>query len=142
MKSRDTLIKLHRFRVDEAKSKLAGLEAIRADLERKSVELDVHLSEESRRATENEIGRFAYPSFAKSIRERKDKLNASVLEVERSIAEARIVLHEAFQDLKKLELAEEARQRRESDHLAHVERTDADERSIQRYVRAQAGDRR
>lgn len=142
MKSRDTLIKLHRFRVDEAKSKLAGLEAIRADLERKSVELDVHLSEESRRATENEIGRFAYPSFAKSIRERKDKLNASVLEVERSIAEARIVLHEAFQDLKKLELAEESRQRRESEHLAHVERTDADERSIQRYIRAQAGERR
>ncbi|MCC6921302.1 MAG: flagellar FliJ family protein [Alphaproteobacteria bacterium] len=142
MKSRDTLLKLYKFRVDEAKTRLHGFEQMRADMTRKIVELEGHLSEESRRATENEIGRFAYPSFAKSIRERKDKLNASVLEVERSIAEARIALHEAFQDLKKLELAEESRQRRESEHLAHVERTDADERSIQRYIRAQAGERR
>jgi hypothetical protein len=141
MKSRDTLIKLYKFRVDEAKSRLAGFESMRADMTRKIVELEGHLSEEGRRASENEIGRFAYPTFARSIRERKDKLNASVLEIERSIAEARIVLHEAFQDLKKMELAEEARQRRESAHLAHIERSDADERSLQRYVRVQAGER-
>ena len=129
MKSRDTLIKLHRFRADEARAKLAGLEAIRAELERKSTELDTHLSEETRRATENDIGRYAYPTFARSIRERKAKIAAS-------IAEARIQLHEAFQELKKFELAEEARQKREADQLAHVERTDSDERSIQRYARA------
>jgi len=138
MKSRDTLIKLHRFRVDEAKSKLAGLEAIRADLERKSVELDVHLSEESRRATENEIGRFAYPSFARSIRERKEKLAQSIAEIERSIAEARIDVQDAFRELKKFELAEEARVKREADHLAQVEQSDTDERAIQRFARAKA----
>ena len=138
MKSRDTLIKLHRFRVDEAKTKLAGLASIRADLERKSVELDVHLSEESRRATENEIGRFAYPSFARSIRERKEKLALSIAEIERSIAEARIDVQDAFRELKKFELAEEARVKRESDHLAHIEQTETDERALQRYARAKA----
>lgn len=142
MRSRETLLKLYKFRVDEAKTKLSGFEAMRADMTRKIVELEGHLSEESRRATENEIGRFAYPSFARSIRERKDKLNASVLEVERSIADARLALHEAFQELKKLELVEEARQRREGEHLAHLERTAADESSLQRYARAQAGERR
>lgn len=142
MKSRNTLLKLYKFRVDEAKTRLAGFEAMRADMTRKIVELEGHLSEEGRRATENEIGRFAYPTFARSIRERKDKLNASVLEVERSIADARVALHDAFQDLKKLELAEEARQRREAEHLAHIERTDTDERSLQRYARAQAAGER
>lgn len=140
MKSRDTLIKLHRFRADEAKAKLAGLESIRAELERKNTELDTHLSEETRRATENEIGRYAYPTFARSIRERKAKIAASIAEIERSIAEARIQLHEAFQELKKFELAEEARQKREADQLAHIERTDSDERNIQRYARARAID--
>jgi len=138
MKSRDTLIKLHRFRADEAKSKLAGLEAIRADLERKTAELDSHLSEESRRATENDIGRFAYPSFARSIRERKDNIGQSIAEIERSIAEARIGVQEAFQELKKFELAEEARVKRESEHLERAERSDTDERNIQRFVRAAA----
>lgn len=138
MKSRDTLIKLHRFRADEAKAKLAGLETIRTDLERKSAELDAHLSEESRRATENDIGRYAYPTFARSIRERKAKIASSVAEIERSIAEARIQLHEAFQELKKFELAEEARQKREADHLAHLERTDSDERNMQRFARMRA----
>jgi predicted ArsR family transcriptional regulator len=87
MKSRDTLIKLHRFRADEAKAKLAGLEAIRADLERKASELEAHLSEESRRATENEIGRYAYPTFARSIRERKAKIAASVAVIGAFLAE-------------------------------------------------------
>lgn len=135
MKSRETLIKLHRFRADEAKTKLSGLEAIRADMGRKVAELDNHLSEEGRRATENEIGRFAYPSFARSIRERKEKLAASIAEIERSITEARIDLQEAYQELKKFELAEEARVKRESDHKALSERNATDERNIQRFVR-------
>jgi len=135
MKSRETLIKLHRFRADEAKTKLAGLESIRADLGRKVTELDNHLSEEGRRATENDIGRFAYPSFARSIRERKEKLASSIAEIERSIGEARIDLQEAFRDLKKFELAEEARLKREGDKLAQAETNASDERSIQRYIR-------
>jgi hypothetical protein len=139
MKSRDTLIKLHRFRADEAKSRLAGLESIRADMERKTIELEGHLSEEGRRATENEIGRFAYPSFARSIRERKDKLAASIAEIERSILEARINVQECFQELKKFELAEEARLGRERESFEHAERTDTDERNMQRFVRSQMG---
>ena len=135
MKSRGTLIKLHRFRADEAKTKLAGLEGIRADMGRKVAELDNHLSEEGRRATENEIGRFAYPSFARSIRERKEKLAASIAEIERSIAEARIELQEAYQELKKFELAEEARVKREGEKIAQAETNASDERNIQRFVR-------
>lgn len=138
MKSRETLIKLHRFRADEAKTKLAGLEAIRADMGRKVAELDNHLSEEGRRATENEIGRFAYPSFARSIRERKDKLAASIAEIDRSISEARIDVHEAYQELKKYELAEEARLKRESDHQSLVERNSADERNLERFARTRS----
>ena len=135
MKSRETLIKLHRFRADEAKTKLAGLEGIRADMGRKVAELDNHLSEEGRRATENEIGRFAYPSFARSIRERKEKLAASISEIDRSIAEARIELQEAYQDLKKFELAEEARVKREDEKRSQAETNASDERNIQRFVR-------
>ena len=135
MKSRETLIKLHRFRAYEAKTKLAGLEGIRADMGRKVVELDNHLSEEGRRATENEIGRFAYPSFARSIRERKEKLAASIAEIDRSIAEARIDLQEAYQELKKFELAEEARVKREDEKRSQAETNASDERNIQRFVR-------
>ena len=102
---------------------------------RKVAELDNHLSEEGRRATENEIGRFAYPSFARSIRERKEKLAASISEIERSITEARIELQEAYQELKKFELAEEARVKREGEKIAQAETNAADERSLQRFIR-------
>ena len=76
MKSRDTLIKLHRFRWTR-RSRNSPVWRRSAPMERKSVELDVHLSE-SRRRPENEIGRFAYPrSASASIRERKEKLAAA-----------------------------------------------------------------
>ena len=119
----------------EAKTKLAGLEGIRADRGRKVAELDNHLSEEGRRAPENEIGRFASPSFARSIRERKEKLAASIAEIDRSIAEARIDLQEAYQELKKFELAEEARVKREDEKRSQAETNASDERNIQRFVR-------
>ena len=42
MKSRDTLLKLYKFRVDEAKTRLHGFEQMRADMTRKIVELEGH----------------------------------------------------------------------------------------------------
>jgi flagellar export protein FliJ len=136
MKSRNTLIKLHRFRVDEAKTRLSGLEAMRAEMERKSAELDAHLSEEARRATESDIGRFAYPSFARSIKERKERLAQSISELERSIFEARIAVQDAYRELKKYEIAEEQRIAREAERLAKMEQNDADERAAQQFIRS------
>lgn len=138
MKSRETLIRLSRFKTDEAKRKLAGLVAMRDDLLRKQKDLEQSLSDEQRKATENEFGRFAFPSFAKAVIARRENLARSVGEIERQIEAAREEVNACFRDLKKYELAEEARQRREDAETAHAQQVEADDVAVTRFARAQA----
>ncbi len=138
MKSRETLIRLSRFKTDEAKRKLAGLVTMRDDLLRKQKDLETSLSDEQRKATESEFGRFAFPSFAKAVIARRENLLRSVLEIERQIEAAREDVNACFRDLKKYELAEETRQRREDAEAARVQQVEADDVSVTRFTRAQA----
>jgi flagellar export protein FliJ len=135
MRSRETLIRLHRFKADEAKRKLSAMLAMKADLERKSGELGQCLTDEQRRATENEIGRFAYPTFAKAIVTRRDNIKRSVEEIDRQIEAAREDVNACFRELKKYELIEEQRLRNEQAAEALRVQKDTDEMSLTRFSR-------
>ncbi len=137
MKSRDTLIKLHRFRADEAQRNLAGLEAMRAELEGKIAELDRLLGEEQRRAMESEMGRFAYPTFAKSVAGRKENVRRSIAEIDRQIENARDLVEAAFRELKKYEIADERIRAAQAGEAARLAQAEADETALGRFVRAQ-----
>ena len=67
MKSREALIRLHRFRVDEIRRRLKSLDDMRADLTKKMSDLETMMQEEQRRAAHSDLGRLAYPSFARSV---------------------------------------------------------------------------
>lgn len=134
MSTRDGLIKLHRFRVDEAQRKLASLEGMKADLERKARELDTTVADEQRRAIENEIGRFAYPGFAMAMNARRDNLTKSIGEIERQVSAAQEELNAAFRELKKFETAEDNRKREAAERRARRDQAESDDLTLTRFA--------
>lgn len=141
MKTRETLIRLHQFRVDEARRKLAGLEAMKADLERKARDLETTVASEQRRAIEDEIGRFAYPGFARSVLQRRDNLSKTIGEITRQIEVAHQDLHEAFRELKKYEVADETIKRNQAQERKLREQAESDDITLTRFAGRQIAER-
>jgi hypothetical protein len=134
MKTRQSLIRLQRFRVDEARRKLLSLEGMKAELVRKTGELETTVAAEQRRAIEDEIGRFAYPGFARAILSRKDNISKTLGEVERQILAAQDELNAAYRDLKKFEIAEEGRVREVKTRRSRRQQAESDDLTITRFV--------
>src|SRR3954468_21616864 len=97
MNRTDTLLRLKRFRVDEMKRRIAAIDAMRADLDRKLADLDDNVAREKQRAGDSDIGRLAFPSFLRSIDTRRDNLRATLKEMEREFTVAQLDLASAFQ---------------------------------------------
>jgi len=114
----DTLLRLKRFRVDEMKRRMASIDAMKADLERKLTDLDDNVAREKQRAGDSDIGRLAFPSFLRSIEARRENLRTTLKEIEREYVAAQQDLTDAFQDLKSLEVATEQQAKRLSEMQA------------------------
>jgi flagellar export protein FliJ len=138
MKRRDTLMRIKRFRVDEFKRRLATLEAMRADLERKIADLEDSVARERQRANDSDIGRLAFPSFLRSIDTRRQNLRATMKEIEREREQCQHDLTTAFQDLKSLELATEQQAKRAAEAENVRSQSRLDEMSIVRHLRKHA----
>src|ERR1700759_4476328 len=108
MKRGDTLMRLKRFRVDDLKRRMGTLDNMKADLERKLSDLEESVAREKQRANDSDIGRLAFPSFLRSIDVRRENLKATLKEIERERVVCQDDLAAAYQDLKSLELANEA----------------------------------
>lgn len=119
MKSRETLVRLHRFQVDEKRRQVADIEAMIADFQRMERELEQQIVAEQERSGITDVTHYAYPTFAKAANDRRDNLLRSVEELEGQLAEAREQFAEAYSELKKHELMQEKDQdRRRSELLA------------------------
>jgi len=107
MKSRETLIRLKRFQVDEKRRQVAQIEAMVAEFERMATDLEREITIEQERAGINDPGHFAYPTYAKAAIQRRDNLKRSASELQGQLEEARAQLADAFEELKKVEILEE-----------------------------------
>ena len=107
MKSRETLIRLKKFQVDEKRRRVTQIEGMIADFQRMSVDLEREIQTEQERAGINDPTHFAYPTYAKAAIQRRDNLLASTADLEAKLSAARATLAEAFEELKKIELLEE-----------------------------------
>src|ERR1700742_5353410 len=105
MKRGDTLMRLKRFRVDDLKRRLATLDNMKADLERKLADLEESVAREKQRANDSDMGRLPFPSSLRSIDSRRENLKATLKEIERERVQCQDELTAAFQDLKSLDLA-------------------------------------
>jgi len=100
MKSRDTLLRLKRFQVDEKRRKLSQIETMVAEFERMATELDREIASEEARAGIADRTHFAYPTYARAALQRRDNLIQSADEMRGQLEAARLELEEAFEDLK------------------------------------------
>ena len=138
MKRGDTLIRLRRFRVDEMKRRMATLDGMKADAERKLADLEDSVARERQRAGDSDIGRLAFPSFLRSIETRRENLRATLREIERERVTAQADLNAAFQDLKSLEFATEQQAKRVAEIESRRSQSRLDEMALVRHLRKHA----
>src|SRR5215813_14767932 len=113
MKSRETLIRLKKFQVDEKRRKVAQIETMIAEFERMANDLEREIRVEQDRAGIHDPGHFAYPTYAKAAIGRRENLKRSADELKGQLDDAKNALSEAFEELKKVELLDERDQMRE-----------------------------
>ncbi|MGI9386752.1 MAG: flagellar export protein FliJ [Methyloligellaceae bacterium] len=107
MKSRETLMRLHRFDVDEKRRQVADIELMINEFRRMATDLDRQIEVEQEAAGVSDVNHYAYPTFAKAAIQRRDNLLASVAELEGKLDAARDELAAAVEELKKVELMDE-----------------------------------
>jgi flagellar protein FliJ len=126
MKSRETLIRLKKFQVDEKRRKVAQIEGMIAEFDRMSGDLDREIRAEQDRAGIHDPAHFAYPTYAKAAIQRRENLKRSADELKVQLDDAKAALHDAFEELKKVELLDERDQQRERAEEAAREQAELD----------------
>ena len=135
MKSRDALIRLNRFRVDEIRKRLKSLDDMRADLVKKMTDLETMVQEEQRRAQQSDLGRLAYPTFARSVMARRENIQRTIDEVEKQSSTVTEELQGAYRELKKYEIAADAEAQRDRVEYAPQVQAEIDEIALSRHAR-------
>jgi len=107
MKSRETLIRLKKFQVDDKRRKFAQIETMIAEFERIAIDLEREIKVEQDRAGIHDPGHFAYPTYAKAAMQRRENLRRSADELKVQLEDAKAALAEAVEEMKKMELLEE-----------------------------------
>ena len=106
MKSRETLIRLKRFQLDEKRKRVSQIEGMIAEFGRMAADLEREVAAEEHRAGISDLAHFAYPTYAKAARTRRENLIRSADELKTQLEDAQAELGEAFEALKKVEILE------------------------------------
>jgi flagellar protein FliJ len=133
MKSRETLIRLKKFQVDEKRRKVAQIESMIAEFDRIAAELDREIKLEQDRAGIHDPAHFAYPTYAKAAIGRRENLKRSADELKVQADDAKAALGEAFEELKKVEMLDERDQQREKAEANAREQTELDRIAAMRF---------
>lgn len=106
MKSRGNLVRLKQFQVNEKRRQLSQLDMMIAEFDRMAAELDAQVAIEERKSGITDTNHFAYPTFARAARQRRDNLNNSRLDLLQQRGAAEMALADAETELAKAEQLE------------------------------------
>lgn len=81
MKSRESLVRLKEFQVNEKRRQLQQLQMMMSEFERMMKDLESQIVVEEKKSGISDPNHFAYPTFAKAARQRADNLQVSVKEL-------------------------------------------------------------
>lgn len=132
-----TLIRLHRWRLDQKRRARADLERLMQDLTGQAVRLEGEVQAEQDRSPALECGVFAYGRFAQAVVIRREKLSRSIDEVKTRLDQSDAEIAEAFQSLKRYEIAAAARDMRERKEREAKAQAESDEIGLAMHRRAQ-----
>ncbi len=113
-------------------SGVSQIEGMIADFQRMAVELEREIQSEQERAGINDPAHFAYPTYAKAAIQRRENLTRSADELRIQLEEAKSLLSDAFEELKKVELLDERDQARERAEESSREQADLDSIGLMR----------
>lgn len=137
----DSIIRLHRWQLDEKRRRLVELQAMADDTRRRIATLDREIREEAKSA--DAAGGEAHPgswqAYARTMRERRENLEVTLCTIDSQVGEINEAIAEAFQELKKFELISEARARRVRETAARREQFALDEMALTGFRRSSAG---
>jgi flagellar FliJ protein len=131
--SRETIVRLKKFQVDEKRRKVAQIEAMIAEFDRIAAELDREIKTEQERAGIHDPAHFAYPTYAKAAIGRRENLRSSAGELKAQLDDAKAVLGEAFEELKKVEMLDERDHAREKAEESAREQAELDRIAAMRF---------
>ena len=104
MRSRETLLRLHRFRTEDKRRQAADIDGMIQDFMRKYDDLDAQVKFEESRNGVSDPGHFNYSLSAKAARGRRDNLMRSIAELRDQLADAQAALTEEEQELRRAEM--------------------------------------
>ncbi|MBT5110825.1 MAG: flagellar FliJ family protein [Rhodospirillaceae bacterium] len=110
MKGIESLIKLHKFELDEKRRTLKELETAQANIVGAIDALETQIINEQNSARISEVV-YAYGAFADASIKRREALQQSLAVSTREVEAARDVVTESFGELKKYEITKAARDR-------------------------------
>ena len=106
MKTRENLVRLKQFQVNDKRRQLLQLDMMIAEFDRMAGELEIQIAAEEKKAGITDINHFAYPTFAKAARLRRDNLKNSQHDLLQQRTTAESILAEAEAELSKAEALE------------------------------------
>ena len=104
MRSRDTLLRLHRFRTEDKRRQAADIDGMIQDFMRKYDDLDAQVKFEESRNGVTDPTHFNYSLSAKAARGRRDNLMRSVAELRDQLADAQTAFQAEEQELRRVEM--------------------------------------
>jgi flagellar FliJ protein len=132
-----TLIRLHKWQLDEKRKALTELQPQADRLAEQAKRLEEEIVQEQDVARGSVEVSYSYAFFAKVAIDRRRRLAQSIAQVEAQIAVATEEMAEAFQELKRYELAQESRDRRKAEEVRHRGNAMLDEVALSGFVRRQ-----
>lgn len=127
MSALGSLVRVHTWALNEKQQTLSGLEALGEKLRNDLEGLEAELRQEQSAATASIEGTIAFPAFVAAALERRKRLRVSIANLDLAIEAAREEVREAYQEVKKYELARDNHEHRQRDRLALRERKMLDE---------------
>ena len=101
MSVRDTLLRQHRWQLEERQQFLAGLEALAERLRGDARRLDLEIGDSKLAGGYSSADGVDYPPLLRALVERQRRLDRSIIEVEARIGEARGLVGAAMQEVER-----------------------------------------
>jgi len=139
MSAIDSLVRLHRWQLDEHRRQLADLDLLAQKLRAEKTRLAEEEATEQIVAGASLEAATAYGGFARHLIERREKIEQSIISVEQQIATAREALAETYQEMKRYEIALANRVTQRRKRSERQQQRTLDEVGIDAYRRRTSG---
>lgn len=135
MKGLESLIRVHKWKLDEKRRELGDFEKLRGGFLNQLNDLKMDLHREQEIATQHADVSFSFVSYARAMREQQDNLVASIEELDGKIEVLTDEVAVCFQELKKYEIAVDIRGTRQKYERQRTEQIELDDIAIDMHRR-------